>query len=121
MEKTALEVFQSFGQKMMSGNDSWQDLIADDIQFIGPVDQLKGKKAFIELNESFMPTVRENNLKQLVESGNWVITQNEMRVAMKTGKTISLDMTEWIEVVDGKIQLIKVFYDAEEYRKEMNG
>ena len=118
MEKSAMEVFQAFGQGMMSGTDSWKEHIADDMKFIGPVDQVNGKDAFAKLNESFMPTIRGNTMKQIAESGNFVITQVEMQVAMESGKTITLDMTEWYEIKDGKIQSIKVYYDADEYRKE---
>lgn len=119
MEKSALEVFQAFGQGMMSGTDVWQDYIADDIKFIGPVDQVNGKKAFVELNKAFMPAIRGNQMKQAVESGNFVITQIEMQVAMQSGKTITLNMSEWYEIKDGKIQSLKVYYDADEFRKEM--
>lgn len=118
MEKSAMEVFQAFGQGMMSGKDSWKEYIAKDMKFIGPVDQVNGKEAFIKLNESFMPTIRGNSMKQAVESGNYVITQIEMQVAMESGKTITLDMSEWYEIKDGKIQSIKVYYDADEFRKE---
>jgi len=119
MEKSAMEVFQAFGQGMMSGTDSWKKYIADDIKFVGPVDQVNGKEAFIKLNESFMPAIRGNNMKQAVESGNYVITQLEMQVAMESGKTITLDMCEWYEIKDGQIQSMKIYYDAEEFRKEI--
>ena len=119
MEKSPMEVFQAFGQGMMSGTDAWQDYIADDIVFDGPVDQVKGKEAFIELNKAFMPAIRGNKMKQAVESGNYVITQIEMQVAMESGKTITLDMCEWYEIKDGKIQSMKIYYDAQEFRKEM--
>ena len=66
-----------------------------------------------------MPTIRGNEMKQAVEAGNFVITQIEMKVAMPSGKTIKLDMSEWYEITDGKIQSIKVYYDAEEFRKEL--
>ncbi len=42
-----------------------------------------------------------------------------MDIAMPSGKTITLDMSEWYEIIDGKIQNIKVYYDAESFRKEM--
>lgn len=119
MEKSPMQVFQEFGQGMMSGTDAWQDYIADDIKFVGPVDQVTGKDAFVKLNKSFMPAIRGNNMIQAVESGNYVITQVEMQVAMESGKTITLDMCEWYEIKNGKIQSMKIYYDAEEFRKEM--
>jgi len=57
-------------------------------------------------------------MKQAVEANNFVITQIILDVAMPSGKVIKLDMSEWYEVVDGKIQSVKVYYDAEEFRKE---
>lgn len=119
MEKTALEVFQAFGQGMMSGTGEWKNFISDSIKFEGPVDQVQGKEAFVKLNESFMPAIRGNKLHQAIEKDDWVITQIEIQVAAQSGKTITLDMTEWYEIKTGKIQSLKVYYDAEEFRKEM--
>lgn len=119
MEKSPMEVFQAFGQGMMSGTDSWKDVISENIIFTGPVDQVKGLEAFVKLNENFMPMIRGSEVRQAVEAGNFVITQIEMDVAMPSGKTIKLDMSEWYEIKDDKIQSIKVYYDAEEFRKEL--
>ena len=114
-----MEVFQAFGQGLMSGTDSWKDAVSENIVFTGPVDQVRGLAAFVKLNENFMPMVRGNEMKQVVEAGNFVITQSVMDVAMPSGKVIKLDMSEWYEINDGKIQSIKIFYDAEEFRKNL--
>ena len=58
-------------------------------------------------------------MHQAIEKDNWVITQVEMQVATSSGKIITLDMNEWYEMKNGKIQSIKVYYDADEFRKEM--
>ncbi|MFK5880486.1 MAG: nuclear transport factor 2 family protein [Flavobacteriaceae bacterium] len=119
MKKSPMEVFQAFGQGMMSGTNSWKEVISENIVFTGPVDQVNGLEAFAKLNESFMPMIRGNDMKQALEVGSFVITQMEMDVAMPSGKTIKLDMCEWYEIKDGKIQSIKVYYDAEAFRKEL--
>ena len=113
-----MQVVQGFGAGMASGTDSWKQFIADDITFNGPAAQVSGVQAFVELNEGFMSMVRGNRMKKAVEVDNFVITQVEIDVAMPSGKTITLDMSEWYETKDGKIQSIKVYYDAEEFRKE---
>ena len=118
MENTPMQVVQGFGAGMASGTDSWKNFIADDITFDGPAAQVSGLEAFIELNEGFMGMVRGNRMKNAVEAGNYVITQVEIDVEMPTGKTITLDMSEWYETENGKIKSIKVYYDAEEFRKE---
>ena len=55
----------------------------------------------------------------VIQQGDFVITQMEMDVAMPSGKTIKLDMSEWYEVKNGKIESVKIYYDAEEFRKEL--
>jgi len=119
MKKSPMEVFQAFGQGLMSGTDSWKNVVAENIIFTGPVDQVKGLEAFTKLNEGFMPMIRSNEMKQAVESGNFVITQMLMDIEMPSGKIVKLDMSEWYEIQNGKIQSIKIYYDAEEFRKEM--
>ncbi|MDO5968558.1 nuclear transport factor 2 family protein [Flavivirga aquimarina] len=118
MTKKPMEVFQAFGQGLMSGTNSWKSVVADNIVFTGPVDQVTGLEAFAKLNEDFMPLVRGNDMKQVVEVGNFVITQTVMDVATPKGNIIKLDMSEWYEIIDGKIQNIKVYYNAEDYVKE---
>ena len=118
MKKTPMEIFQAFGQGMMSGTDSWKEVIADSITFTGPAAQVSGFEAFVELNEGFMSMVRGNRMIKALEVEDFIVTQVEIDVAMPSGKTITLDMNEWYEIRDGKIQSIKVYYDAEEFRKE---
>ncbi|PLX32996.1 MAG: hypothetical protein C0600_01215 [Ignavibacteria bacterium] len=119
MSKSPMQVVQAFGEGMMSGTDSWKDVLADEITFTGPAAQADGLAAFIELNENFMQMVRGNRMKKALEAGDFVVTQVEIDVAMPSGNTITLDMNEWYEIKAGKIQSIRVYYDAEEFRKEM--
>ena len=118
MERSPMKVVQGFGAGMAYGTDSWKQFIAENITFNGPAAQVSAIEAFIELNEGFMSMVRGNRMNKAIEVDNYVITQVEIDVAMPTGKTITLDMSEWYETRDGKIQSIKVYYDAEEFRKE---
>jgi len=94
MKKLPMEIYQAFGQGLLSGIDSWKDFVADDITFVEPVDQAQGLQACTKLNEGFMPMIRSNEMKQVKESGNFVITQALIDVAMPSGKTIQLDMTD---------------------------
>lgn len=120
MTKTSMEVVQEFGQGLASGTDIWTKLVSENITFTGPVDQVKGKEAFVKLNNDFMPMIRGHEMKNAVEAGNFVVTQIVMDVEMPNGKIVKLDMSEWYEVKDNKIESVKVYYDAEEYRKEIN-
>ena len=46
MSKSPMQVFHSFGEGLMSGTDSWKEVVADDIVFQGPVDRAEGLPAF---------------------------------------------------------------------------
>lgn len=119
MSNTPMQVFQSFGEGLMSGTDSWKEVVSESIVFQGPVDRVEGLDEFEKLNAKFMPMIRGNKMNLAVESGDYVVTQVEFEIATPSGPNITLDMTEWYEVSDGKIQSIRVYYDAEEYRREV--
>ena len=119
MGNSPMQVYQKFGQGLMSGTDSWKEVVANDIVFTGPAAHVEGIDAFAELNAGFFPLVRGNEMHRAVEAGEFVVTQISIELAAPSGKVITLDMSEWYEIKDGKIQTIKVYYDAEEFRKEM--
>lgn len=43
------------------------------------------------------------------------------KVAMPSGKVITLQVSEWYEVRDNVIQSLRVYFDTDEFRKEMAG
>jgi limonene-1,2-epoxide hydrolase len=118
MTKTALEIVQIFQQSMGSGTNEWENLFATDIVFKGPVDTVTGKEANIELNKGFFPKVKNYESISHFEQGNFVALEGIFSVATPKGNTIKLEMAEIYEIKDGKIQNIRVYYDAEEFRKE---
>lgn len=114
-----MDVHGAYGQGMMSGTDSWKEVLAEDVTFTGPAAQAEGKEAFIKVTEEFIKMIRDARMKTALEAGDYVITQVEIDVEMPTGNTITLDMCEWYEIHDEKIQSVKVYYDAEEYKKNL--
>ncbi len=118
MSNTALQTVQNFQLSMGSGTDEWMKLISDKISFTGPVAQVIGKEKFLELNNGFLQMVRGYELFNSFESGNFVCLESKYKVATPKGNEIECNMGEVYTVDDGKIQNIRVYYDAEEFRKE---
>lgn len=118
MTKTALEIVQTFQQSMENGTNEWENLFATDIVFKGPVDTVIGKEANIELNKGFFPRVKGYEPISHFEQDNFVALEGVFTVATPKGNTIKLEMAEIYEIKDGKIQNIRVYYDAEEFRNE---
>ena len=115
-----IEVYQAFGQAQMSGTDAWKQFVTDDVTFTGPAAQASGLAEFTDLMAGFLPMVRGAEVHQVLESGDYVLTQISMDVAMPTGSTIRLDMSEWVKVENDKIKSFKVYYDAEEFRRHQS-
>ena len=118
MTPSTLETVQQYQQLLGSGNQAWIDLIADDISFTGPVEQINGKADFIALNTSFFPLVRGYQAISALEQDNQAVLEGEFTVATPGGNEIQLNIVEIYELALGKIQNIRVYYDAEEFRKE---
>ena len=118
MNKTALQTVQSFQMSLGNGTDEWMKLISDNITFTGHVAEVDGKEKFIELNNSFSPMVRGYESLNTFESGNFVCLEGKYKVATPKGSEIEFKMAEVYNVENNRIQNIRVYYDAEEFRKE---
>ena len=116
----ALEIVQAFQMSLGSGTHEWQNLTADDISFKGPVDQVSGKEKFIELNKSFLHMVRGYAPLHSFGTDSNASLEGTFKVATPKGNEITLEMSEVYTINNGKIQSIRVYYDAEEFRKEMS-
>lgn len=117
--KTATEVFNGFMQGLSSGTESWKQFVSDDIVFEGPIDRVEGIVGFEKLNANFFPMVRNHQIKRLIESDNTVVTEIDCTVEFPSTSTLDFSMAEFYNIENEKIQSIRVFYDAEEFRKEL--
>ena len=102
-----------------NGTDEWTKLISDNITFTGPVARVDGKEKFIDLNNSFFPRVKGYESLNIFESGNFVCLEGIYRVATPKGSEIEFKMAEVYTIEKIKIKNINVYYDAEEFRKEV--
>ena len=114
----AEQIWGAYSQSMQQQNENWKSLLADDVTFTGPAAKAIGKSEYIKITEDFFGMVHGAELKRYVANENLVATEVEIKVAAPTGKIITLDMTEFYEINDGKIKSVKVHYDAQEFRKE---
>ncbi|MCB0711460.1 MAG: nuclear transport factor 2 family protein [Ignavibacteriae bacterium] len=115
--ESGMQILENFQSSLQSGNDLWKELIADDVRFEGPVDQVTGKENFIQLNERFFPMVRGYEFLRGLEGENSVSTEVKFKVATPDDGELDIHMAEFYDFEEGKIKQIKVFYDAEEFRK----
>ena len=121
MSKSALEVVQNFQMSLGSGGNDWTNLVSENIHFKGPVDECKGKPKFIELNSGFFPRVKGYEPLNAFGNEQCATLEGTFKVETPKGNIIDLLMAEVYTVNEGKIDSIRVYYDAEEFRQEFAG
>lgn len=114
----AEQIWGAYMQSMQQQNDNWKNLLADNVTFTGPAAKAVGKEEYIKTTEGFFQMVLGAEMKRYVANENLVATEVEIKVATPSGNEIILDMTEFYEISNDKIQSVKVHYDAQEFREE---
>ena len=120
MNNQALQVWQAFMGSMQEGNDQWQDLIADDITFTGPVQKVKGKTDFIQLNLDFFKMVTGFDIHRHAAGEGTVATEGTIKVKSPKGSELSFDLSEFYAIEDGKIKSVSIYYDPREFIQEFS-
>ena len=116
MTKTALEIVQAF-QEGIGTNETWKELMHDDITFKGPDNTHVGKEANIKLNLEWAEMVRAYDPILAFGNDEYAHLEGTYHVDSPDGKAIQIDTAELYEIKDGKIKNIRVYYDGEEFRK----
>lgn len=97
---------------MLAKSDDWKNLIAEDVSLTGPLAQVQGKDAFIEINQPFFGSIQQSELLRIVTVNNLVITQITTGVETPACKVVRLEVSEWYEIVDHKIKSLRVYFDT---------
>ncbi len=118
-DTTSLDNYHAFTKAMLSGTDSWKELVAEDVLLIGPIGRFEGMEAFVEINTPFFASIIGHELHHVVQQGSVVVTQISVDVKLPTSAEITLQVSEWYEFRDGKIQSLRTYFDPEEYKAEM--
>ena len=109
-EKSVRAFFATFGTEQ-----DWQSLVAEDILFKSPMDEIKGKDQFITLDQGFRQLVQQATVE-------WVITEEDQAsalvnydMALPTGDQFNITFSEIIRVRDAKMASIQVFFDTAKF------
>lgn len=115
---TALQTVQEYLGSIEKGTDEWQNLLAEDVVFHGPLNEVKGRKAYVELAGSFFSMVSNYRLLNSLGNEDHAAVEGVYAVTAPSGKILTLAMAEWYEVKKGRIQSVKIYFDAEDFRRE---
>lgn len=119
MKEQPLSIFEEFSKRMLSKTDSWTDLIADSVRLKGPLAEVEGKAAFIEINKPFFASIVGHEVHSAIEVGDYVITQVSTEVAVPDGSTLTLEVCEWYEIRNNVIHSLRVYFDTAKFLKAL--
>ena len=100
--------------------DTWQnkdgeglaDLLSDDFSFIGPIDRLD-KAGMLAAVPMMGKAIEKFHVQHQFEDGDNVCCIYDLDMATPAGK-MTIPMAEWLQVSNGRISRIKLFFDARE-------
>ncbi|MEZ4888148.1 MAG: nuclear transport factor 2 family protein [Chitinophagales bacterium] len=121
MAQSPMQVFEAFRASMMAKSEDWMDLLAENVSLIGPLAQVEGKSLFIEVNKPFFSSITDSTLYKLVETEDYIITQISTTIAVPSGETLTLEVSEWYEIREGLLQSLRVYFDTAEFLKAVTG
>jgi ketosteroid isomerase-like protein len=92
-----------------------EDLLANDMVFVGPVMRSDGAKQYITLNEQLLPFHIQTRMKSQFEKGDEVCSIYEMDLRTPSGGAITLQVADWIRTEGGKVAEQRIYYDPREF------
>jgi len=116
--KKPLEIVEKFMQLTNDDHDieGAVELMAEDIKFIGPATQCNNRHEYRTLLEQFIPTHVGWKKHQVFEKGDEVCFIEDIYISTPQEKKITLELSEWFKVSQGKIIEQKVYYDPTEFK-----
>jgi len=106
--------FDTFNKKI-----GWEELLTDDIRFIGPAGTIEGKEPFVQMTQQFSMLVTSSSIRQIMAEDEWVSVLSRYQMALPTGDTFIMDASEWISTRDGRISSFEIHFDTAKFNEFM--
>ena len=119
---TPTEIMNAYLEAFTSGPDGAdkaRQYIADDFEFVGPMQQTTGADAFFEGASGLGAIVQGIRMGQQVEHGNEVMSSYEFLVGLPGQEPTPVQMAEWTTIEDGKLVRSRLLFDVEAFQAAM--
>lgn len=115
---TALEVVNKFYDSIFNlKGDRLADIINEDVTFNGPFFKANGSKEFLEGMQRWAQLKKTyKTLKQFVDENN-ICTIYTLNIVSPSGDIVTWDGVDWMEVSEGKLMNVKIYFDPREWAK----
>jgi ketosteroid isomerase-like protein len=115
--ESALTVVKRYYEAFDAHRDGWKDLVTEDVSFVGPLQNAKGRQEFVALTEQFLQFHRETRHLRRIEHGDNVCSIVELVMATPAGGSLTCQVAEWARVDKGRIAEFRIFYDPRGFAK----
>jgi ketosteroid isomerase-like protein len=115
--ESALTVIERYYEAFDAHRDGWKDLVTDEVTFVGPLQNAKGRQEFVALTEQFLQFHRETRLLRRFEDGDSVCSIFEFVIGTPSGGPLTCQVAEWARVERGRIAELRIFYDPRGFAK----
>ncbi len=118
---TVTEMIQHFYDGLAQKNETWQENLSEEREFSDASKRLhaEGKEAFIQSFTTFLRTVENVHMKQLIVEDTNACAVVSYDYQSPKGTTLHQDDAEIWNMVDGKIVTLTIYFDITEFRSFM--
>jgi ketosteroid isomerase-like protein len=117
MGKTLDVVHRFFDITENKKGEGLKDVLTHDMEFVGSLMKTSGAKEYVDSTRQFLQMHRATRMMRQFENGDDACSIYEMDIATPAGGMLTLEITDWIQVEDGKVAKQKIYYDPREFAK----
>jgi ketosteroid isomerase-like protein len=115
---TTREIIEAY-YKGLNQKHGWEDMIAEDMNFIGLKTKTIGKTDYVDTTRSFLALVRFVRLTNLIIEGDQACAVVNYDLLSPSGKTAESSVAEILTVNKGRINSSAIFFDTAAFREFM--
>ena len=102
--------------KAFSDKANWQNVIADDFQFIGGdmtnTTPIVGKQAYIQIIKRFSQVFESMRVKEMIIEGDKACVIGNYNYQFPNGQKMNGNVAELWTAKDGKLQSLTIYFDT---------
>ncbi len=110
--KTSKEITADFYQAMLN-DKGWEDYLSDQVTYLGPLASLvEGKEAVVGITQQFIKNKYKGEVKNIISEGDNTCALTQYQLGHPSVETINVDACEILQIEDGKILSMEVYFDS---------
>jgi ketosteroid isomerase-like protein len=97
--------------------DGMEKLIAEDMVFWGPLQSVSNVQDYIALNRQLLQFHQGVEMFVQIADGDSICSIYALKMKSPSGEMLSIPMSDWIRVANGRIVEQRIYYDPREFMR----